>query len=103
MIPVKWIENRQGIPLPPDSTKLSDDLWVEVISDGHWMAFRFLSFHSACEEEIRVNCFLYGEGCIGLKECRHTYWGEEEHGYIFYPNKDHITRSLDWLSQYFDI
>lgn len=50
------------------------------------------------------SCIFYGEGPSGnLRECRHTYWGEEDnHGYIFYLDGRLITAAFRRLSEFFD-
>jgi hypothetical protein len=49
-------------------------------------------------------CIFYGEGPSGnLRECRHTYWGEDDSGgYIFYPHGQLIIAAFKRLSEFFD-
>lgn len=42
-----------------------------------------------------------GTGTV-LRECRHTYWGPDGKGYIFYPNGKIIAAAFKELSKYFD-
>jgi hypothetical protein len=50
---------------------------------------------------VGLDLQFYGEGPTGnLRECRHTYWGED--GYLFYPDGKVITAAFKELSKYFD-
>lgn len=71
-------------------------------STSLWLQFAVLRFHTGYDEErIFLSVIFHGEGAVGnLRECRHTWWGEE--GYIFYPDGDIITSAFKHLSKYFD-
>lgn len=75
-------------------------------SGGHWL--RFVVFEYVASEVDGTNphgkLVFYGEGPSDtLRECRHTWWGEDGKGYVFYPNKKLILAALDKLSEYFDL
>lgn len=68
-----------------------------------WLNFAVLTFRCSASDgsDTELDVQFYGEGPSGaLKECRHTYWGEE--GYLFYPNGKAITAGLKELSKYYD-
>jgi hypothetical protein len=60
--------------------------------------------NDAGEVFTEANCLMWGEGpSENLRECRHTYWGDEENsGYIFYPSGPLITAVFERLSAFFD-
>ena len=63
-----------------------------------------LAFYSSTDDgaNIEVEVIMGGEGPGGsLRECRHTYWGEE--GYVHYLNGKHTRAILDWLEKYYDL
>jgi hypothetical protein len=48
-----------------------------------------------------VSTQFHGYGFSGaLRECRHTYWGQD--GYLFYSNGKVISLAFKELSKYFD-
>ena|SRR5258708_25253720 len=72
--------------------------------DEFWFKFAILSFHSSefNGDNTILTMVFHGEGPTGsLRECRHTYWGEE--GYMFYLKKDTIVSALEKLSEYYDL
>lgn len=67
-----------------------------------WLKFAALDFYCSNGSDINLSLVFYGEGPSGdLRECRHTYWGED--GYLFYPNKKVISSALTALSEFFDL
>lgn len=53
-------------------------------------------------DSTQYTLLFYGEGpSDGLRECRHTYWGQE--GYIFYPDAELISDALEKLKKWFDM
>lgn len=74
---------------------------------GNWKYFavlRFAQSETNGENELDSIVF-YGDGPGGkpeesLRECRHTYWGED--GYIFYPDGKLIVAALTALSEFYD-
>lgn len=80
-----------------------------IVSNGDysgWLKFNFYIWVAQDEEgTVFVSHLIGGQGPAGgsegLRECRHTYWGDS--GYLFYPNKKQIIACLEWLSQYFDM
>jgi hypothetical protein len=80
--------------------------WIVLNIKESWVEFAVFNF---AESEINgENIYVefgelifHGEGISGcLRECRHTYWGEN--GYIFYLPGDLITAAFQVLSEYFD-
>lgn len=72
--------------------------------DSDWMHFAVLSFDSSSGidgSNTMLTAVFHGDGPSGvLRECRHTYWGED--GYIFYPDGPLIASALTALSRYYD-
>jgi hypothetical protein len=72
---------------------------------GWWMEFAVMRFHCQThgDPDIEVSCVFHGEGPANgsLRECRHTWWGEE--GYIFYPKRVLIVKALEALSEFYDL
>jgi hypothetical protein len=89
--------------LPDNAEKLNRDIWVSTKENGHQLSFQFLEFASSDMDDtnIEVDIIMHGYGYIELRECRHTYWGEE--GYIYYPNTTNLRAILDWIDKHFDI
>jgi len=88
---------------------------VEIIKDRGWIVFKWdaedgkdgwikwavMDWYGSWNNKQFVNVEFQGEGPSGsLRECRHTYWGED--GYIFYPNGPLITAAFQELSKYYD-
>lgn len=70
------------------------------------VSFVCLGFYSGHEDgTIDYQVVFHGSGPAGgLRECRHTFWGEADNaGYIFYPNRKLICTALDALQQWFDL
>ncbi len=80
--------------------------WLVLNHDGApWLKFAVLEFFSSAPDrsDEQVTCLFHGEGPSGsLRECRHTWWGENGDGYCFYPNGPLITAALKELSTFFD-
>lgn len=84
----------------PDTAKelVSENLWVLDKSEDGCHEFYFLEFDNGDSKETWAKLLMHGRGFLGnLKECRHTYWGDE--GYIFYPNKKYIEAILNYLEK----
>lgn len=76
-------------------------------SGGLWLNFAVLQFHTSIDEGEFATCLFFGDGPGGkkgesLRECRHTYWGENGDGYIFYPEGKLIIAALRALSEFYD-
>lgn len=70
-----------------------------------WTSFAVVQFATSDgdDKNIEVAIVFRGEGTGGvLRECRHTYWGPDGKGYIFYPNGRVIAAAFKELSKYFD-
>lgn len=76
--------------------------------DNSWMYFAVLQFHHSDGDDTNVMCepVFHGEGPGGkndpLRECRHTWWGEDGKGYIFYPRGSLIAAAFQALSEFYD-
>lgn len=71
----------------------------------HWMKFAVLQFYTSESDGTNEmgSCVFHGEGPHdALRECRHTWWGEECDGYLFYPNGQLIAGAFEALSEFFD-
>lgn len=84
--------------------------WLVLKHDstfGNWMQFTVLQFATSNSDGSNEfgSIVFYGDGPGGkpdesLRECRHTYWGED--GYIFYPNGKLISSAFAALSEFYD-
>ena len=87
--------------------KISDkrDAWLALDKTSeYWLKFAIVEFHYSNGDgtNTMVRVTFHGEGSSGLRECRHTYWGEDGQGYIFYPHGKVISAAFILLSEYFD-
>lgn len=80
-----------------------------VLNDSDlWHKFAVLSYVGGFIVDGGVEltegaCVFNGEGPSGnLRECRHTFWGQEDDGYIFYPDGRLITAAFACLSEFYD-
>ena len=92
-------------PLPDTAIELIENKLC-VVSEKYkgWLDFSFLTFNRSDTDWSNIYCdvMMSGNGFLDLQECRHTYWGES--GYMFYPDLENITTSLQWLKdQGFDM
>lgn len=80
--------------------------------DGGWFVYnirdnlhvQFAVFHLSYgdDKDTMMSCVFHGTGPSGsLRECRHTWWGDDE-GYVFYPPGRLITQAFQCLSEFFD-
>lgn len=119
--PIDWIgfgsASRVGddtVLYPLDELKAKFDVrelapgWLVLRgpNENNWMTFAVMEFAESetSGANTLVSCVFHGEGPGGkdsLRECRHTYWGED--GYIFYPNGEIITNALAALREFFDL
>lgn len=86
-------------------TQLNKDgyLVLNWCPDKFWLQFAVLTFYSSDLDGSNVWCELLFNGhgpSDSLRECRHTYWGEN--GYVFYPNAPVIVAAFEALSEFFD-
>lgn len=82
---------------------IRNGLLVLKQKEDYWLDFAVLEFHCSNSDDTSkmYSMIFYGSGTLGaLRECRHTYWGEE--GYLFYPDGKLITAAFLELSEYFD-
>lgn len=80
-------------------------IWSQDETFSLWIRFAvFASGGSDLDDSnVRMNCIFHGEGPSGnLRECRHTWWGENSEGYVFYPDGDIICAAFKVLAQWFD-
>ena len=71
---------------------------------GNWIRFAVMEFSHGTGDgkENYMSVIFHGSGpSEGLRECRHTWWGEGD-GYVFYPNGRTISLAFKELSKYFD-
>lgn len=74
-------------------------------ADRFWLKFAVLRFKfSECDGTgVYLSAIFHGEGPTNnLRECRHTWWGENSDGYVFYPNGQIISKAFTVLSEFFD-
>lgn len=85
---------------------IPDTGWLVIFHDtsgGSWLRFAVLRFavSEVGGRDIQTAIVFHGEGPSGsLRECRHTYWGED--GYLFYPDGPVIVAALKALSEFYD-
>jgi|ERR1700760_2449473 len=93
---------------------------IDLVHGGSWLALHFgeswLSFvvfrhasgpstrNGVVVDGIKGSIVFYGCGSSGLRELRHTYWGDDrsQPGYLFYPNGKAITAAFAALQEWFD-
>lgn len=83
--------------------ELSPDNWLVLNWDNEkfWLRFAVLQLSYTEKEEQYCTLVFHGEGPTGnLRECRHTWWGEE--GYVFYPPGPVIAAAFTFLGRYYD-
>lgn len=81
------------------------DAGILVIQKEDDLHVNFALLQEDCDdgEDRFFSVVFHGRGPSGsLRECRHTYWGEDGNGYIFYPPFDLIIAALNELKKYFD-
>jgi hypothetical protein len=88
-----------------EAVRLCQDGWMFLNWDEKrfWLKFAVLQFYSSDADgnSVQLECVFHGEGPTGgLRECRHTWWGEG--GYIFYPKGKIITSAISELAKHFD-
>lgn len=88
-----------------DLLELCTDGYLAVLSnaddDSSLVVFGVFTHVYTDDTDEYVSVQFHGYGFSGaLRECRHTYWGED--GYIFYPNGKAISLAFKELSKYFD-
>lgn len=82
--------------------ELTDNLVVVGIQDEHgWLKFCFMEFNHSDDTDTYYNQMWYGEGPTGLRECRHSWIGDD--GYVFYINKLNFVAALEWLEKRYDL
>lgn len=86
--------------------KLSDGLWALVSrKEDHWVKVVFVEGEEESEDEslTLVSHFFTSEGTgQALRECRHTRFGNELDGYVFYMNFERMNIAIDFLRGFFD-
>ena len=55
------------------------------------------------DEDSQLKLLVQGSGLIDSKECRHTFWGDGDNGYINYPKIKTINEVLSHLENYFNL
>lgn len=111
---IDWLEsvvnhNKDGFVYPLEAAKKFEiiDLCcggkLILNIDDNTIDFAVLEFYSSGinDTNVLLSEIFHGVGFSGsLRECRHTYWGED--GYVFYPNGKIIADAFKKLSIYFD-
>lgn len=86
---------------------LCRDAWLVLKWDADrlWLHFAVMTFHSSDGDgkNTVMKPQFHGEGpSQNLRECRHTWWGDNGDGYLFYPQGPAIIAGFKALSEYFD-
>lgn len=116
--PIDWMDHVfDGIDKDPYYPLISIEEKFEVVNlckdgwlilnkkDDLWLDFAVMDFgfSDVDNKNIHLSCICHGGGPIGnLRECRHTWWGQEGDGYLFYPNGKVITAAFKVLSEFYD-
>lgn len=80
---------------------LGEDGYLAMIDNENAVEFAVFCWHYNDNDDSMLTLQFHGKGFSGeLRECRHTYWGDN--GYIFYPNGKVISAAFKELSLYFD-
>lgn len=117
---IKWLED-DSVEIVNETTVYSLDVLrkkfevKELRHDGwlvlNWdkerfiLEFAVLEFHSSEADgaDTRASLIFHGVGPTdALRECRHTWWGDEGTGYVFYPNGPVILAAFQALSEFYD-
>ena len=97
----EYIYNLDTIKAKYEVLELVRDGYLVLHWDKSWLHFAVLNFHYSDDEKTMLSVQFHGEGPTdGLRECRHTWWGDG--GYLFYPKGDLIAKAIGELSKYFD-
>lgn len=78
-----------------------------ICNEGITVYFAVLDWQSGQSSDGTPDTYrmvFHGSGpSAGLRECRHTWWGEPDNaGYIFYPTFDVIEAALRELRRWFE-
>lgn len=116
--PIDWMEwettENGDVVYPLDKARakyvvreIVPDCWLVLdhlpTDDNIWLHFAVLDFNRSDGDgkNVLADCIFHGEGPVGnLRECRHTYWGEN--GYVFYPNGKRIAAAFKALAEFYD-
>jgi hypothetical protein len=97
-----------------DQLKAAFDETHELIPNALWafkrerdsiVAVTFVTFLMSNMDgsELEVMHMLSTWGPSGgLREARHSYWGPDGNGYVFYMNFEHVRAALSYLERFFD-
>ena len=85
--------------------KLAKDGLLALYFEGHKVEFEVFEFLHGPSTDGSIGAFydvvFHGEGFAGaLRECRHTWWGDE--GYVFYPSPELLASAFAALTEWFD-
>lgn len=90
---IVWVEHEH---LFVAHTKVADAYtWLE------FGVFKFCVQEHVLIELAEFELLFAGEGPVGLRELRHSYWGKD--GYIFYPSSNDIAKAFRVLERWFDV
>ena len=85
---------------------LAGDGFLVLKQEDISVEFAVLRVVSTYDNEQSLQRVFFGHGFEGsLRECRHTYWGEDPNnkdGYLFYPSGKIIAAAFKELSEFFD-
>jgi hypothetical protein len=93
-------EDTELYNIPINAKELVSGLFVCQERTDIFLTFCFLQENS-CDiqgKNKKGTILLHGEALVGnLKELRHTWWGEDQDGYLYYPNIKYIKAAMAWL------
>lgn len=81
------------------------EVYVAVRLSEDTVIVDFAAFEWCSEEDddVCVHLLFYGHGTgSGLREMRHTYWGRDGDGYLFYMPINKTIAALEVMKKYFN-
>ncbi len=84
---------------------VTDQAWLflQQRHDGTFVEFAVLEFYVQDDDDTYLQCVWAGEGTGGaLRELRHSWFGENQGGYVFYLRLDTMIAACQALQEYFD-
>ena len=99
----EWYLARHETPVGAVTTRGPRECaFISHEKDGwlSWVLLEWVSGDGADGIDL-FDIVVHGEGSSGLRECRHTYFGDD--GYIFYLDGDVLSWGIEQLRQWFDM
>lgn len=88
-----------------ECTELGKGFWALLRRSEIWIEVSFVEFASSKTDgsNTMVSHVFSSSGPEGsLRECRHSYFGPEAQGYVFYMDFGQMRAALKYMEQFFD-